>query len=224
MPKIIAMLSQAEENYLKEIYALGEETHELLSTNSIAKKMKTKASSATDMLQKLSNKGLVNYTKYKGARLSRKGETIAMTIVRKHRLWETFLVEKLGYNWDEVHDIAEQLEHIQSKTLTNRLDAFLEYPTRDPHGHPIPNINGKIVTSESIILADLNINEEGILIGVKDASDNFLKYLNKINITIGDNIKILDIEPFDNSVTISSDTKQITISGNVAKNLYIKNQ
>tara|TARA_R110001583_G_scaffold142022_1_gene294302 strand:- start:925 stop:1581 length:657 start_codon:yes stop_codon:yes gene_type:complete len=218
------MLSQAEENYLKEIYALGEETHELLSTNSIAKKMKTKASSATDMLQKLSNKGLVNYTKYKGARLSRKGETIAMTIVRKHRLWETFLVEKLGYNWDEVHDIAEQLEHIQSKTLTNRLDAFLEYPTRDPHGHPIPNINGKIVTSESIILADLNINEEGILIGVKDASDNFLKYLNKINITIGDNIKILDIEPFDNSVTISSDTKQITISGNVAKNLYIKNQ
>ena len=224
MPKIIAMLSQAEENYLKEIYALGEETHELLSTNSIAKKMKTKASSATDMLQKLSNKGLVDYTKYKGARLSRKGETIAMTIVRKHRLWETFLVEKLGYNWDEVHDIAEQLEHIQSKTLTNRLDAFLEYPTRDPHGHPIPNINGKIVTSESIILADLNINEEGILIGVKDASDNFLKYLNKINITIGDNIKILDIEPFDNSVTISSDTKQITISGNVAKNLYIKNQ
>lgn len=223
MPKIIAMLSQAEENYLKEIYALGEETHELLSTNSIAKKMKTKASSATDMLQKLSNKGLVDYTKYKGARLSRKGETIAMTIVRKHRLWETFLVEKLGYNWDEVHDIAEQLEHIQSKTLTNRLDAFLEYPTRDPHGHPIPNINGKIVTSESIILADLNINEEGILIGVKDASDNFLKYLNKINITIGDNIKILDIEPFDNSVTISSDTKQITISGNVAKNLYIKN-
>lgn len=222
MPKIIAMLSQAEENYLKEIYALGEETHELLSTNSIAKKMKTKASSATDMLQKLSNKGLVDYTKYKGARLSRKGETIAMTIVRKHRLWETFLVEKLGYNWDEVHDIAEQLEHIQSKTLTNRLDAFLEYPTRDPHGHPIPNINGKIVTSESIILADLNINEEGILIGVKDASDNFLKYLNKINITIGDNIKILDIEPFDNSVTISSDTKQITISGNVAKNLYIK--
>ncbi|MDV7138809.1 metal-dependent transcriptional regulator [Maribacter sp. TH_r10] len=218
------MLSQAEENYLKEIYALGEETHELLSTNSIAKKMKTKASSATDMLQKLSNKGLVDYTKYKGARLSRKGETIAMTIVRKHRLWETFLVEKLGYNWDEVHDIAEQLEHIQSKTLTNRLDAFLEYPTRDPHGHPIPNINGKIVTSESIILADLNINEEGILIGVKDASDNFLKYLNKINITIGDNIKILDIEPFDNSVTISSDTKQITISGNVAKNLYIKNQ
>ncbi|MRX64027.1 metal-dependent transcriptional regulator [Maribacter sp. RZ05] len=218
------MLSQAEENYLKEIYALGEETHELLSTNSIAKKMKTKASSATDMLQKLSNKGLVDYTKYKGARLSRKGETIAMTIVRKHRLWETFLVEKLGYNWDEVHDIAEQLEHIQSKTLTNRLDAFLEYPTRDPHGHPIPNINGKIVTSESIILADLNINEEGILIGVKDASDNFLKYLNKINITIGDNIKILDIEPFDNSFTISSDTKQITISGNVAKNLYIKNQ
>lgn len=224
MLKIIAMLSQAEENYLKEIYALGEETQKLVSTNSIAKKMKTKASSATDMLQKLANKGLVDYTKYKGARLSKKGETRAMVIVRKHRLWETFLVDKLGFSWDEVHDIAEQLEHIQSKTLTNRLDAFLEYPSHDPHGHPIPNTNGKIVASESIILAELKVDEEGIVVGVKDASDSFLKYLNKINITIGDTIKIVEIEPFDNSVTIDNNTQQITISGNVAKNLYIKSE
>ncbi|MDE3740463.1 metal-dependent transcriptional regulator [Maribacter polysaccharolyticus] len=216
------MLSQAEENYLKEIYALGEETEELLSTNSIAKKMRTKASSATDMLQKLAGKGLVDYTKYKGTRLSKEGEAKAMAIVRKHRLWETFLVAKLGFSWDEVHDIAEQLEHIQSKTLTNRLDAFLEYPSHDPHGHPIPNTNGKIVASEGIILADLKINEKGVLVGVKNATDSLLKYLNKINITIGDTIKVLDIEPFDDSVTIDNNAQQITISGNVAKNLYIK--
>lgn len=222
MLKIIAMLSQAEENYLKEIYALGEETQKLVSTNSIAKKMKTKASSATDMLQKLANKGLVDYTKYKGARLSKKGKSRAMAIVRKHRLWETFLVDKLGFSWDEVHDIAEQLEHIQSKTLTNRLDAFLEYPSRDPHGHPIPNTNGKIVASERVMLAELKVDEEGVVVGVKDASDSFLKYLNKIDITIGDTIKILEIEPFDNSVIIDNKKQQITISGNVAKNLYIK--
>ena len=216
------MLSQAEENYIKEIYALEEDTSQLVSTNAIAKKMRTKASSATDMLQKLNQKGLVVYTKYKGAKLSAKGKSKAMAIVRKHRLWETFLVEKLGFSWDEVHDIAEQLEHIQSKTLTNRLDAFLEYPSFDPHGHPIPNVNGKIVASESTLLAELKIHEGGILVGVKDSSDHFLKYLSKINITIGDHIKVLDIEPFDNSVTISNKTAKLTISGSVANNLYIQ--
>ena len=218
------MLSQTEENYLKEIHTLEEETQQLVSTNAIAKKMRTKASSATDMLQKLSNKGLVVYTKYKGARLSSIGKVKAMIIVRKHRLWETFLVEKLDFSWDEVHDIAEQLEHIQSKTLTNRLDAFLEYPSFDPHGHPIPNINGKIVASNSTILAELKVDEEGILVAVKDSSDSFLQYLSKINITIGDNIKVLNIEPFDNSVTIGNNSAQHTISWSVAKNLYIKSQ
>ncbi|PIF01430.1 MAG: iron-dependent repressor [Maribacter sp.] len=218
------MLSQTEENYLKEIYTLGKETQKLVSTNSIAKKMNTKASSVTDMLQKLANKGLVDYTKYKGARLSQEGKSIAIAIVRKHRLWETFLFDKLGFSWDEVHDIAEQLEHIQSKTLTNRLDAFLKYPSHDPHGHPIPNTKGKIVASESIILAEMKAGQEGLVVGVKDASDDFLKYLDKINITIGDTIKVLEIEPFDNSMTIYNNSHQITISGNVAKNLYIKIQ
>jgi DtxR family Mn-dependent transcriptional regulator len=216
------MLSQAEENYLKEIYTLEEETMQLVSTNALAEKMRTKASSATDMLQKLAQKALVDYTKYRGARLSTKGKSKAITIVRKHRLWETFLVEKLGFNWDEVHDIAEQLEHIQSKPLTDKLDAFLEYPSFDPHGHPIPNVNGKIVAYDSILLAELKVDEEGILVGVKDSSDRFLKYLSKINMTIGDHIKVLDIEAFDNSVTIDNNATRLTISGNVAKNLYIK--
>ncbi len=216
------MLSQTEENYLKEIYTLEEIFDQGVSTNSIAEKLQTKASSVTDMIQKLSNKGLVIYQKYKGSRLSSKGRSKAILIIRKHRLWETFLVEKLNFPWDEVHDIAEQLEHIKSEKLTNRLDAFLGFPTLDPHGHPIPNENGKIIKMNSIILADLKIKEEGVFVGVKDSSDDFLKYLNKKNIAIGDKLKVIDIEPFDNSFRIDSNSKQLTISENVAKNLYLK--
>ena len=143
------MLSHTEENYLKEIYTLEEACQKEVSTNAIAEKMQTKASSVTDMLQKLSSKELVHYKKYKGTRLSEKGKTKAIVIIRKHRLWETFLVEKLNFLWDEVHDIAEQLEHIKSEKLTNSLDAFLGYPTIDPHGDPIPNGNGKIIKVDS---------------------------------------------------------------------------
>ncbi|TYP98960.1 DtxR family iron (metal) dependent repressor [Tenacibaculum adriaticum] len=217
------MLSQTEENYLKEIYSLEELVQKEVSTNSIAEKMQTKASSVTDMLQKLSNKKLVIYKKYKGTRLSEKGKTKAILIIRKHRLWETFLVEKLNFPWDEVHDIAEQLEHIKSEKLTNRLDAFLEYPTLDPHGDPIPNVNGKIIKVNSVILADLKIKEEGVFVGVKDSSDDFLRYLNKKNIAIGDKIKVLEIEPFDNSFKIDNNSTELIISESVAKNLYIKN-
>ena len=216
------MLSQAEENYLKEIYSLEERFKKEVSTNSIAEKMETKASSVTDMLQKLSNKGLVVYKKYNGTRLSEKGKAKAILIVRKHRLWETFLVEKLNFLWDEVHDIAEQLEHIKSEKLTNRLEAFLEYPEFDPHGDPIPNVNGKIIKINNICLADLKIKEEGVFVGVKDSSDDFLKYLNKKNIAIGDKLKVLDIESFDNSVKIDNNSQELIISENVAKNLYLK--
>ena len=217
------MLSHTEENYLKEIYTLEETCQKEVSTNAIAEKMQTKASSVTDMLQKLSSKELVHYKKYKGTRLSEKGKTKAIVIIRKHRLWETFLVEKLNFLWDEVHDIAEQLEHIKSEKLTNSLDAFLGYPTIDPHGDPIPNGNGKIIKVDSVILADLKIKQEGVFIGVKDSSDDFLRYLNKKNIAIGDTLKVLEIEPFDNSFKIDNESTQLIISENVAKNLYIKN-
>ncbi len=218
------MLSQTEENYLKEIYTLEERTLKEVSTNAIAEKMQTKASSVTDMLQKLSTKGLVIYKKYKGTRLSKKGKNKAILLVRKHRLWETFLVNKLNFLWDEVHDIAEQLEHIQSEKLTDRLEAFLEYPTLDPHGDPIPNVDGEIIKINSISLADLKIKEEGVFVGVKDSSNDFLKYLSKKEIAIGNKLKVLDIEPFDNSIKIDNNSKQLVISENVAKNLYLKNQ
>jgi DtxR family Mn-dependent transcriptional regulator len=218
------MLSQAEENYLKEIYALQEGSQDEISTNSIAEKMQTKASSVTDMLQKFSNKGLVDYTKYKGSRLSRKGRVKAILIVRKHRLWETFLVEKLNFPWNEVHDIAEQLEHIKSEKLTNKLEAYLGNPQFDPHGHPIPNGNGEIAKVNSIRLSEFKIKEEGVFVGVKDSSDNFLRYLNKNKIAIGDTMKLLDIEPFDNSFLIDTNSRQFVISENVAKNLYLKRE
>lgn len=218
------MLSQTEENYLKAIYTLEEVHQNEVSTNSIAEKMQTKASYVTDMLQKLADKKLVIYKKYKGTRLSKKGKSKAIFIIRKHRLWETFLFEKLNFPWDEVHDIAEQLEHIKSEKLTNSLDAFLEYPTLDPHGDPIPNEQGKIIKMQNAILADLKIKEEGMLIGVKDSSNDFLRYLNKKNIAIGDRLKVIDIEPFDNSYKIDANSNQLIISESIAKNLYIKSQ
>lgn len=219
--KYLKMATFSEENYLKAIYHLSKYGSILVSTNDIAEKIKTKASSVTDMLKKLAEKKLVDYKKYQGACLTKKGEIVAANVIRKHRLWEVFLVENLKFTWDEVHDVAEQLEHIKSHKLINELDAFLEYPTKDPHGDPIPDKNGKIVKNSSLNILELKTGEEGILTHVKDSSDVFLKYLNKNNLSLGDKIKVIDIEPFDNSVKIETKTKLIVISKNAAKNLYL---
>jgi DtxR family Mn-dependent transcriptional regulator len=218
------MFSQAEENYLKSIYALQLKMHKNISTNIIAKKMSTKASSVTDMLKKLAVKGLVIYKKYQGVHLTDKGESIALKVIRKHRLWEYFLVKKLKFNWDQVHEIAEQLEHIQSDTLINKLDGFLSFPKFDPHGDPIPDKTGKIPVINTINLLKLKVGEAGILNSVKDSSEAFLKYLDKKNLALGDKIKMIDIEPYDNSIHIETKTHQLVISRNVAENLYLKNK
>ena len=216
------MFSQAEENYLKAIYSLETIATKGVNTNLIAKKMQTKASSVTDMIKKLSDKGLVDYKKYQGAQLSEKGKNIAVSIVRKHRLWECFLVDKLNFSWDEVHDIAEQLEHIKSETLIDNLDAFLEFPTVDPHGDPIPDKEGNITARKKVKLSTLKPQEESVLLTVKDSSDTFLKYLNKKNIAIGDYIKVLAVEPFDKSMQIKINKKELLITDEVAKNLLVK--
>ena len=216
------MFSQAEENYLKAIYSLEGETQKGISTNLIANKMQTKASSVTDMIKKLSDKQLVVYKKYQGVELSVKGRKAASIIVRKHRLWECFLVDKLHFSWDEVHDIAEQLEHIKSEDLMERLDQFLEYPSLDPHGDPIPDKNGNITKQSKIKLSTLKENEQSVLLSVKDSSVEFLKYLNRKKIAIGNTIKVLSIEPFDRSMQIEMNSKQFIISENVAENLYLK--
>ena len=216
------MFSQAEENYLKAIYALEIDTGKGVSTNLIAEKVLSKASSVTDMLQRLAEKELVIYKKYQGVRLSDKGRKIASNIVRKHRLWETFLVDKLHFSWDEVHDVAEQLEHIKSEKLIQQLDSFLEFPTHDPHGDPIPDKDGNFTKRKKIKLSQLNENEQSILLGVEDSSDNFLKYLNKKNISIGNTIRVLSKEPFDNSMEIEIDNTKFSITEEVATNLLVK--
>ncbi len=216
------MFSQAEENYLKSIYALEEKLHKNISTNMIAEKMHTKASSVTDMLKKLAVKQLVTYKKYKGVQLTEAGKEVALKVVRKHRLWEYFLVKKLNYNWDEVHEIAEQLEHIKSKTLINNLESFLRYPKFDPHGDPIPDKDGKLMLTKTVNLLKLKVGQKGVLDSLKDSSDVFLKYLNKKNLALRDRIKVIDIEPFDNSIHIETRTHQLVISKKVAENLNIK--
>lgn len=212
----------SEENYLKTIYHLTTVSDLEVSTNAIAEMMDTKASSVTDMLKKLAEKDLVNYIKYQGVSLTKKGKLAAKMIVRKHRLWEVFLVDKLNFSWDEVHDIAEQLEHIKSEQLINKLDDFLGNPTEDPHGDPIPNASGQIVTIEKQLLSELSENQTGICVGVKDSSTEFLKYLDKQEISLGSKIEIISKESFDMSLIIKVNSKEFTISNKIASNLFVK--
>lgn len=215
------MVTLSEENYLKAIYHLGKQGNEAVSTNAIAEHMDTKASSVTDMVKKLAEKDLANYKKYQGVSLTKLGRMTAASVVRKHRLWEVFLVEKLNFSWDEVHDVAEQLEHIKSEKLINELDSFLEFPTHDPHGDPIPDKHGSLVNNTSVSILEIGLGVEGTLTHVKDSSEIFLKYLDKNNLALGDRIRVIDIEPFDSSVKIETKTKQIIISKHVAENLFL---
>ena len=215
------MSTKAEENYLKTIFKLSEKEKDSVSTNAIAEELETKPSSVSDMLKKLSEKELINYVKYQGVSLSPLGHRLAVHVIRKHRLWEVFLVSHLNFKWDEVHDIAEQLEHIQSEKLTNELDKFLNFPTHDPHGDPIPNPAGFIKIIPKLKLSDLGIGETGKFIGVKDSSSAFLKYLDKRKISLGCNIKVLHQEEFDQSLHIGLDETNLTISIKSASNLYI---
>jgi len=216
------MFTLSEENYLKAIYHLELDTGKGVSTNAIAKKLETKASSVSDMVKKLSEKDVVVYKKYKGATLTVFGKKIAASIVRKHRLWEVFLVDKLNFSWDEVHDVAEQLEHIKSPKLVNQLDSFLGFPSHDPHGDPIPNKDGDLKTIEKSLLSTLEKNETGVCVGVNDSSSEFLKFLDKKEITLGKQIIVLEKEDFDDSLSIQIDGKKLSISNKIANNLYIQ--
>lgn len=215
------MTTLSEENYLKAIYHLQKQSTDAVSTNAIAEQIDTKASSVTDMVKKLAEKELANYIKYQGVSLTEEGRLTARTVIRKHRLWETFLVNKLNFSWHEVHDIAEQLEHIKSEKLIDKLDDFLDNPTHDPHGDPIPDKQGNYTRIDSKSILDIKPGNQGVLTSVKDSSKAFLKYLNKNKLALGDTIKVVDFEPFDGSFTIETKTKTMTISKNVAENLYL---
>lgn len=216
------MFSSSEENYLKAIYHLSLTSLKGVSTNAIAKKLNTKASSVTDMIKKLADKNVLVYKKYQGVQLTVEGKKTAANIIRKHRLWEVFLVEKLNFSWDEVHDVAEQLEHIKSAKLIDEIDALLGFPKYDPHGDPIPDNEGNLDQLEKSLVSTLKINEKGICVGVHDSSATFLQFLDKQQIALGQEITILEKEDFDGSMTIKINQKEITISNKIANNLYVQ--
>lgn len=216
------MLSFTEENYLKAIYKIHERTKSAASTNAIADIMDTTAASVTDMMRKLSAKEMIQYEKYKGSRLTAQGAVVATSLIRRHRLWETFLVDKLSFSWEEVHELAEQLEHIKSDKLIEQLDEFLDFPKYDPHGDPIPNAEGKFTIREQMMLSQLQIGEKGVLIGVRNHTDDFLSYLNDLKISLGSEFKILDKILYDHSIKVILETQEIVLSEKVSNNLMIK--
>ncbi len=218
------MMTLAEENYLKAIFHLELENEGEISTNAIAESMDTKPSSVTDMVQKLAEKKMLVYKRYKGAQLTEKGRKLAANVIRKHRLWEVFLVEKLNFHWDEVHEIAEQLEHIQSDELIARLDQFLGSPDFDPHGDPIPDKHGVLKRTEKKLLSEIEKNEQGVCVGVKESSTEFLQYLDKKKISIGTKITVLGKEFFDGSMVIQVGAEQFFVSHKIAENLYVQIQ
>ncbi|MEO9802098.1 MAG: metal-dependent transcriptional regulator [Reichenbachiella sp.] len=216
------MLSHAEENYLKAIYHLSQADKSDVSTNAIAEVLQTKPASVSDMIKKLSDKGFIHYQKYKGVNVSQKGRKEALQIIRKHRLWEVFLVDKLQFKWDEVHEIAEQLEHIKSSILTQKLDKFLGYPRIDPHGDPIPDERGEIVLGKKSPLSEILEGKKVLVTGVDDSDSEFLTHLDKINIALGTKIVVKEKNSFDGSMQIELPSqKLIFISKQVADNLLV---
>ena len=212
----------SEENYLKTIFSLSNELKRGVTTSNIAEHLSTKPSSVTDMVQKLADKSLVNYIKYRGVTLTAKGEEIAIKVVRRHRLWELFLFQTLGFKWDEIHLIAEDLEHIKSDILIERLDKFLNYPHNDPHGDPIPDEQGNFPQDESLQLSQLDKDNKGIVVGVDDRSSSFLNYLDKIGIQLGTEIEIIERYEFDHSVDIQINGLNIVhLSQQAEKNILM---
>ncbi len=216
------MTSLSEENYLKAIFHLENSYPKGVSTNALAEEMNTKASSVTDMVKRLSEKDLVVYKKYQGVKLSKTGKNAAIQVIRNHRLWEVFLVEKLDFNWDQVHEVAEELEHIKSEKLTNELDRFLGFPRRDPHGDPIPDAEGKFSKISKVLLSDCKEGESGVIIGVRDSSVSFLRYLDKASISLGSLVKIINKEDFDQSVEVSVNSEKLNLSHKIASNLFLQ--
>ena len=216
------MPSHTEENYLKAIYKLAEAAPgQDVSTNRIAAALATRAASVTEMLRRLADKELLEYEKYRGVRLTAEGQRLALLTVRKHRLWEVFLVQHLGFNWDEVHEVAEELEHVQSPLLMRRLDAFLNFPTLDPHGDPIPAEDGAVRRPAHRLLADLAVGECGTLAAVKDTSAPFLQYLDKMGLPLGAQVRVLERIAFDNSLELCiNDGRTVLVSAEVGRNLF----
>jgi DtxR family Mn-dependent transcriptional regulator len=217
-------ISIKEEQYIKAIYILSEYSKEqkAVATRAIAKKLGNSAPAVTDMLRRLREKEFIVYNKYKGVNLTNIGSQIAKQLVRRHRLWETFMVEKLHISWADVHTTAEQLEHIKSDELIEQLEAFLGYPRFDPHGEPIPDKNGNYTFRNQILLANLGVGKSAIIVGVDEQSSEFLQYLQHVGIGINTPISIRKKYEFDQSmVVLINHSKEITLSNKVAQSIFI---
>lgn len=217
------MISQTEENYLKAIYKINERDGKSANTNAISAAMNTTAASVTDMLKRLAEKSFINYEKYKGVTLTTEGERTATALVRKHRIWEVFLCDKLSYSWDECHDLAEQLEHIQSADLIDRLDSFLGKPKFDPHGDPIPDREGNYATRQQILLGEMRVGDKGVMVGVQEHTTAFLQHLDRVGLVLATKVEILEVFEFDKSVKIKLNAAtELLISSKVSENVFIK--
>jgi DtxR family Mn-dependent transcriptional regulator len=216
------MHTLSEENYLKIIYNLDRQGIKKIRPTSIAEALNNNPPSVIDMLKKLGDKKLLVYEKAKGVKLTPNGKTVAVSVIRRHRLWEVFLLEKLAYGWDQVHEIAEQLEHVQSPDLADRLDKFLGSPLYDPHGDPIPTAKGEIASMDRIMLEEANTGKTYKVVGVKDTSLEFLQYLKKLDIGIGTKITVLEKISFDHSIVIQiGKNSQTTVSKAFSQNLLM---
>ena len=213
--------SISEENYIKSIYHLQQQ-NDTVTTNSLAQEINTRPASVTDMLKKLQVKNILEYEKYRGFRLNATGNKVALNIVRRHRLWEYFLVSKLGFEWDKVHAIAEELEHVSSIDLIQKLDTFLNYPQTDPHGDPIPDKNGKVPNIKQLSMAEIAEKKTVIVSSVSNQSTEMLELMKHYNVGIGTEVKIIKRFSFDGSVEIKV-SKQVPciLSEQVAKNIFV---
>ncbi|MEM1326841.1 MAG: metal-dependent transcriptional regulator [Bacteroidota bacterium] len=216
-------VSITEENYLKAIFKIGEREGQAVSNKAISLAMETSPASVTSMLNHLGKNGYVNYQSRKGVTLTPKGKTIATALVRKHRLWEVFLMEKLHFSWDEVHHIAEELEHISSEELVTRLDHFLGYPKFDPHGDPIPDADGNMTQREQILLSEVSIGEAATVTGVDEHSSAFLQYLDQLGLSLGTKLTVIEQFAFDESIKVAFDSgEQQILTAKVSQNLFVK--
>jgi DtxR family transcriptional regulator, Mn-dependent transcriptional regulator len=213
--------STSEENYIKTIYRLQQQDDNV-TTNELAYELNTKPASVTDMMKKLKTKKILHYQPYQGFRLTNEGNKVALGIIRRHRLWEYFLAEKLKFTWDEVHEVAEELEHVTNKKLIDKLDEFLGFPRTDPHGDPIPDANGKMETVKKIRLTELPIDTIASVSNVSDQSNQILELLEHKKIRIGTKLEIKRKFEFDNSMEIKAGKQQLfTISHQLAENIFV---
>lgn len=218
------MPSNTVENYLKAIYHLAIATNAKVQTNHLASNLEVKSSSVTDMIKKLESYGWVHYEPYKGVELTESGRKEAIHVIRKHRLWEVFLVDKLKFKWSDVHPIAEQLEHVHSTELIDQLDEFLNFPKWDPHGDPIPDKNGVIVQRDLKPLSDVVKGDVVTMLGVSEDNKSLLEYLEFLHLKLGVSIKVIDVLEFDGTMTIEINSKQVHISPKAANKVLVSFQ